>query len=49
MVAITGDVPVFKAVKDGIDPVPLPAKPIDGVLLVQTKVVPATGLPKVIA
>lgn len=49
MVAITGDVPVFEAVKDGMDPVPLPAKPIDGVLLVQTKVVPATGLPKVIA
>ena len=34
-VAVTGAVPVFVAVKDGIFPVPLAARPIDGVLLVQ--------------
>jgi hypothetical protein len=35
MVAITGDVPVLRAVKDGIFPVPLAPSPMDVVLLVQ--------------
>jgi hypothetical protein len=33
IVAITVAVPLFVAVKDGIFPVPLPANPMDGVLL----------------
>ena len=33
IVATTGAVPPFVAVKDGIFPVPLTARPIDGVLL----------------
>ena len=49
MVAISGAVPEFVAVKDGVFPVPLAANPIDGVLFVHSKVVPATGLLKVTA
>ena len=49
IVAITGAVPLLMAVKLGISPVPVAARPIDGVLLDQVKVVPATGLPTVIA
>lgn len=48
MVAITGAVPGFVAVNEGITPVPVADKPMDGALLVHAKVVPATGLPKVI-
>jgi hypothetical protein len=32
-----------------MDPVPLAARPMEGMLFVQVKVVPATGLVKVIA
>lgn len=49
MVAITGAVPVLRAVNVGIDPVPPAAKPMDVSLLVHVKVVPATGLLKVTA
>lgn len=35
MVAVTGVMPAFNAVKEPIFPVPLAASPIDGVLLVQ--------------
>ena len=35
IVAVTGVVPLFTAVKEGILPVPLAARPIAGVLLVQ--------------
>ncbi len=35
MVAVTGAVPLFRAVKEFIFPVPLDGKPIEGVLLVQ--------------
>ena len=34
IVAITVVMPALVAVKDGIFPVPLPAKPMDGVLLI---------------
>jgi hypothetical protein len=34
IVAITVAVPLLVAVKDGIFPVPLPASPMDGVLLI---------------
>jgi hypothetical protein len=47
MVAITGAVPVLVAVKEGIFPDPLPARPMDGVELTHVKVVPATGPPRV--
>jgi hypothetical protein len=49
IVATTGTTPAFVAVKDGIFPVPLAASPIEGSLFVQEKVVPATGLVKIIA
>lgn len=42
MVATTGAVPVFTALNEAILPVPLAAKPTDGVLFVQLKVVPGT-------
>ena len=49
MVATTGDVPLFTATKEGILPVPLAARPMPGVVLVQLYVTP-TGVPvKVIA
>jgi hypothetical protein len=35
MVAVMGRLPVFSAVKDGISPTPLAAKPMEGVLFVQ--------------
>ena len=44
IVAIAGMVPVLVAVNDGRFPVPLAPNPIDVLLLVQLKVVPATGL-----
>lgn len=47
MVATTGAVPGLVAVNTGILPVPLAARPIEGVLLVHAYVVPATGLPNV--
>lgn len=47
MVATSGAVPVFVAVNEGMGPVPLAARPMDGVLLLQAKVLPATGLLKV--
>ena len=43
MVAITVADPVLVAVKEAISPVPLAARPIDGSLLVQAKVVPNIG------
>jgi hypothetical protein len=49
IVATTGVVPVFTAVNEAISPVPLAARPIDGVLLVQLYVVPATAPPKLTA
>lgn len=49
IVATTGDIPVFVAVKAGILPVPLATNPIEGVLLVHEKVVPAEEPLKVIA
>ena len=49
IVAITGILVAFKAVKLGILPVPLAAKPIDGLLLVQLYTVPATAPVKVTA
>jgi hypothetical protein len=49
MVAMTGAVPAFVAVNDGIFPEPLAASPIVGSLFVQAKVVPPTGLVNVIA
>ena len=49
MVAITLSFVPFVAVNDGIFPVPLAASPMDGVLLFQAKVVPATGLLKLMA
>ena len=42
MVAVTGTLPLFTAVKDGMLPVPLAASPIDVLLLVQLNVVLAT-------
>ena len=45
MVAVTGVVPVFTALKDGIVAVlPLAARPMDGAELVHAKVVPAVVL-----
>ena len=45
MLAITGVVPVLEAIKPGIFPAPLAARPIVGLLLVHEKVVPLpTGL-----
>ena len=35
MVAVTGAVPAFVAVNEGILPVPLAARPMEGVLFVQ--------------
>ena len=49
MVAITGRVVVLVAVKEAILPAPLAARPIEVVLLVQLKMVPATGPVKEIA
>jgi hypothetical protein len=49
IVAMTGALLEFVAVKEGIFPFPLAASPIAGLLFVQAKVVPATGLPKLIA
>ncbi len=42
IVAITGVIPVFVVVKLGILPLPVAARPIDGVSFVQSKVVPFT-------
>jgi hypothetical protein len=49
IVAVTGVVPVLIALKDGMLPVPLAASPMDGLLLVQSKLVPATPPLKVTA
>jgi hypothetical protein len=46
IVATTFVIPAFVAVKEGTFPVPLPARPMDGVELTHAKVVPATGPPK---
>jgi hypothetical protein len=48
MVAVTGVVPVFIAVKAGISPLPFAAKPIDVLLFVQLKVEPLTAPEKLI-
>ena len=49
MVEVIGVVPVLVAVKAGTLPVPLAAKPIAVLLLVQLKVVPATAPVNVVA
>ena len=49
IVAVTGAVVVFTAVKEGILPVPLAARPIEVVLLVQLYTVPVTAPVKLIA
>ena len=49
IVAVTGAVPVFTAVKEAMSPVPLANNPIEGVLFVHKYVVPATVPPKVTA
>ena len=49
MVAVTGVPPVFTALNEAIFPIPLAARPIDGVLFVQLNTVPATGPVKVTA
>ena len=49
MRAVTGVVPVFIAVKAGIVPLPLAAKPILGVLFAHVKEVPETKLEKAMA
>ena len=43
IVAVTGAVPLFTAVKDAISPVPLEARPMLVLLFVQLYSVPATG------
>ena len=48
-VAVTGVVPLLKAVKVGIDPDPLVASPIDAVLFVQLNIVPVIVPVKFIA
>jgi hypothetical protein len=47
--AVTGVVPIFIAVKTGMFPLPLVAKPITVLLFVQLKVVPLTAPVKFIA
>ncbi len=42
IIATTAVVPVFVAVNEAISPIPLAAKPIEGLLLVQLYVVPFT-------
>ncbi len=42
MFAIIGDVPILEVLKLGMFPLPVAAKPIDGVSFVQSKVVPVT-------
>ena len=49
MVAVTGVEPAFNAVNEGWLPVPLAARPMDGVLFVQLKLAPAGVLVKVLA
>ena len=49
MVAVTGAVPVLIALKEAMLPVPLAARPIDVVLLVQLYTVPGTAPLKVTA
>lgn len=49
IVALTGDEPVLFPENAPILPVPFDAKPIDGVLFVQLKLVPATALEKMTA
>jgi hypothetical protein len=47
IVAVMGDELVFTAVKEGISPVPLAAKPIEVTLFVQLNTVPVTAPEKV--
>ena len=49
MVAVIGEVVLFNATNEAMFPLPDEAKPIEGVLLVQAKVVPATGPEKATA
>ena len=49
MVLVIGVDPAFKAVNDGIFPVPEAAKPIEGVEFVQLNVPPAGILAKLLA
>ena len=46
MVAVTAAEPLLVAVKAGVLPAPEPASPMDGVELVQVKVLPAVVLVK---
>lgn len=46
IVAVIGTRPVLTGVKEAIFPLPLAARPIEGLLFVQVKLVPATGLEK---
>ena len=48
IVAVSGDVVAFVAVKEGILPDPFPARPIDDLLFVQVNVVPLTGPDKLV-
>lgn len=43
IVAVTGTRPVLTGIKEAIFPLPLDARPIEGLLFVQVKLVPATG------
>jgi hypothetical protein len=43
IVAVTATEPLFKAVKDGMLPTPVFARPIEELLFVQVYVVPATA------
>ena len=45
-VATNGVAPGFKAINEGILPVPAAARPMAGVLFVQLKITPAVGLVK---
>ena len=49
IVALIDDAPALIAVKDGISPAPLAARPMAALLLVHVNVVPETGPDKVVA
>ena len=49
IVAVTGALPVLVALKEAMLPLPFAARPIEGSLLVQAYVVPATGFVNVTA
>ena len=49
IVAVTGALVIFTALKAGILPMPLAARPIEVLLLIQVKVVPVTAPENAIA